>query len=183
MTTHQHHISPAGLDLIKQYEACKLTAYLCPANIVTIGYGHVLLPKYDAVCFRGFSEGMLSRLIADCEKRRRITKEATQVLYITQVQADALLNGDVRQTVNFLNSVTQVELSQNQFDALCSLIFNVGQGNYAGSTLKKLLNTGDFNGAAAQFERWVSATVSGKKQKLPGLITRRAAERALFETL
>ena len=64
-----------------------------------------------------------------------------------------------------------------------SFIFNIGQGNYAGSTLRKKLDAGDYAGAAAEMDKWVYDTVNGKKQKVNGLIKRRADERALFESL
>ncbi len=68
-------------------------------------------------------------------------------------------------------------LTQGQWDALSSFVYNLGPGALEKSTLLRLLNAGDYSGAAAQFDRWVYA--SGKK--LSGLVKRRAAERALFE--
>jgi lysozyme len=71
-----------------------------------------------------------------------------------------------------------VPLTQNQFDALVDFTFNVGQGNLASSTLLRELNAGNTAGAAAQFLVWVYA----KGVELPGLVTRRQAEAALFQT-
>jgi lysozyme len=182
MQPNQLTISPRGIELITRsgHDDCRLAAYVCPAGKVTIGYGHVLLPKFDCQLFRT-DAARLGRLIADCLAAGRITQEAATVLRINMAQAMELLARDTKQTALFLNSVTRVPLNQNQFDALCSLIFNIGQGNYAESTLRKKLHDKDYAGAAAEFERWVMGTVGGKKQRLPGLITRRAAERALFE--
>jgi lysozyme len=176
-------IGKAGLALINTSEALELTAYLCPANRLTIGWGHVLLPKFDAALFKNVSPEALSRIVKDCQTRRTVTREAKALLYINARQAEALLIKDAQQTALFINSLTPIELSLNQFNALCSLVFNIGQGNYAASTLRTKLKAGDFAGAAAEFDRWIYGTVDGKKVKLPGLITRRAAERALFETL
>ncbi|KQD16250.1 lysozyme [Acinetobacter baumannii] len=67
-------------------------------------------------------------------------------------------------------------LTQNQFDALVSLAYNIGSGAFKGSTLLKLLNKGDYKGAADQFLVWNKA--GGKVMK--GLVRRREAERALF---
>ena len=67
-------------------------------------------------------------------------------------------------------------MTQNQFDALVSLVFNIGGANFASSTLVKKFNAGDIQGAADQFPRWKNA--SGKEMK--GLVRRRAAERELF---
>lgn len=175
-------ISQNGLELIKKYESLRLNAYLCPANKLTIGYGHVILPKYDYVLFKHMSYDQLSRITDDCQRHRRLSKEAKQLLFITPIQADALLNGDTRQLVHYLDSVTPVPLTQNQFDALCSLIFNIGQGNYARSTLRRLLHDDDYTGAAAEFDRWTYGSVNGIKTKLSGLVKRRSEERQLFES-
>ena len=75
-----------------------------------------------------------------------------------------------------VNSRVTVPLSQPQFDALVSLVFNIGGGAFRKSTLLQKLNAGDYAGAADEFPRWVKA----KGRILSGLITRRAAERALF---
>lgn len=170
----------AGLNLIKSHEGVRLTAYLCPANRLTIGYGHVLLPKWDFGLFHHISATELARMVTECETRSRVTQEAQVVLRIRQDQADELLAKDVQQTAHFLNSVLP-PLNQNQFDALVSFVFNVGQGNFATSTLRKKLGFGDMAAAANEFPRWVYGRVKGKKTKLNGLVTRRAAEKSLFE--
>jgi lysozyme len=173
--------SDTGINLIKTHEGVRLTAYLCPANRLTIGYGHVLLPKWDYGLFRRISAAELARLVAECQARRVVTHEAQVVLKIRQDQADALLAKDVQQISHFLNSVLP-PLNQHQFDALVSFVFNIGQGQFATSTLRKKLQFGDMAGAAKEFDRWVKATdKQGEKVTLPGLVTRRAAERALFE--
>ena len=68
-----------------------------------------------------------------------------------------------------------MQLNQNQFDALVSLVFNIGTGAFARSTLLKRLNVGDYNGAAEAFLMWRNA--GGK----PILLNRRKREKALFE--
>ncbi|WFN60113.1 MULTISPECIES: glycoside hydrolase family protein [unclassified Synechococcus] len=70
----------------------------------------------------------------------------------------------------------KVPLAQCQYDALSSFIFNVGPGAFANSTLLKLLNLGDYHGAADQFLRWNK----GGGRVLAGLVRRRAEERAMF---
>ncbi|RPI74763.1 MAG: lysozyme, partial [Desulfobacteraceae bacterium] len=67
-------------------------------------------------------------------------------------------------------------LSQNQFDSLVSLVYNIGAGAFERSTLLRLLNQGDYTGAANQFCLWNKA--GGKI--LPGLIKRRCEETLLF---
>lgn len=68
-------------------------------------------------------------------------------------------------------------VSQGQFDALVSFAYNVGLGNLQRSTLLRKLNAGDDAGAGKEFAKWTKA----KGVELPGLVRRRAAERALFE--
>lgn len=76
-----------------------------------------------------------------------------------------------------LGAVT-VPLNQNQFDALVSFTENEGATAFEESTLLRLLNAGDYAGAAAQFSRWIYQ----RGQILPGLVTRRNQEAALFNT-
>jgi lysozyme len=71
-------------------------------------------------------------------------------------------------------------LNQNQFDALCDFVFNVKVDEFLRSTLREFLKEGDYRSAALEFPRWVYAEVNGEWVKLPGLVTRRAKEQALF---
>ncbi|MDR2366135.1 MAG: lysozyme [Zoogloeaceae bacterium] len=87
------------------------------------------------------------------------------------------LREDYRPVGAALERLVQVPVTENQALALADLVFNIGEGAFAKSTLLKKLNAGDYEGAAAEFDRWVYA--NGKK--LPGLVKRRAAERKLFE--
>lgn len=96
---------------------------------------------------------------------------------ITEDQADALLRKDVKVAENAISGWVTVALTQAQFDALCSFIFNVGVRAFKGSTLLRLLNEGDYKSAAYQFTRWNKA----KGKVLAGLTRRRAEERTLFE--
>lgn len=95
---------------------------------------------------------------------------------ITRAQAEQLLRADVAIAEEAVNRLVKTPLIDNQFDALVSLTFNIGTGAFGASTLLRLLNAGDLAGAAAQFDRWVN----GDKGPLPGLVARRAEERALF---
>lgn len=95
---------------------------------------------------------------------------------ITEAQAISLLCQDVAESERAVNHYVHGPLTQNQFDALVSFVFNLGVGNFRTSTLLKKLNAGDNDGAAQEFGRWIHA--GGKA--LPGLVRRRAAERALF---
>ncbi|MFK7888037.1 MAG: LysM peptidoglycan-binding domain-containing protein [Gammaproteobacteria bacterium] len=95
---------------------------------------------------------------------------------ITQAQADSFLRQDVQWAENAVRDNVDVPLTQNQFDALVSFTFNVGAGAFAGSTLLRNLNAGDYAGAQEQFGRWVNAD----GQRLEGLVRRRGDEAALF---
>ncbi len=175
-------VSDAGLALIRRHEGLRLSAYLCPANKLTIGYGHVLLPAWDFVLFGAMSWQTLQRIVDDCQSRRGLTEEARLRLRITRDEAETLLSQDVAKDSTFLNSVMQgFGLNQHQFDALASFVFNVGHASFARSTLRRKLKAGNFAAAARQFDRWVYTTQHGKKIKLPGLVKRRREERMLFE--
>lgn len=105
------------------------------------------------------------------------TRGVTRSMTITAAQAEQMLQVDLRQVEGAVSRLVTVPLTQGQFDALVSFAYNVGEGNLAGSTLLRKLNAGDARGAAEQFGKWVYAA----KKILPGLVKRRAAERALFE--
>jgi lysozyme len=96
----------------------------------------------------------------------------------TQAQAAAWLLADVQWAVSVVQKAVTVALTQNQFDALVDFVFNAGSGNFQSSTMLKLLNAGDYAGAALQFPRWNQAG----GQPVAGLTRRRAAEQALFNT-
>lgn len=97
---------------------------------------------------------------------------------ITGQQADAFLREDLQVAELTVNTNVEVKLSQGQFDALVSFVFNLGVGNFVKSTLLKKLNAGDYFGAAGEFGKWVNAGGT----TLKGLIKRRAAEREMFTT-
>ena len=91
-------------------------------------------------------------------------------------QAAAWLQSDVRGTVRTLADMIEVPVTQGQFDACVSLAYNIGVSAFRGSTLLRLLNASEYQAASDEFPRW--NRTDGKV--LPGLINRRAAERALF---
>ena len=95
---------------------------------------------------------------------------------ITEVQGRDILRRDLATAEGDVTGAVKVPLTQNQFDALVSFVFNVGGSNFRKSTLLKKLNARDFAGAAQQFAVWNKS----KGQVLAGLSKRRAAEAALF---
>lgn len=95
---------------------------------------------------------------------------------ITQTQADILLDRDVTWTAIAIHGCVTVPLTQNQFDALTSFVFNVGSGAFKSSHLRELLNDGQYDAAASQFLVWDH--IDNKVSE--GLLRRRQAEHDLF---
>lgn len=96
---------------------------------------------------------------------------------ITQDEAEALLIADIQRICEpCIEAYVDTDLTQGQYDALTSFIFNLGCKAFRGSTLREFLNAGDYHGAAQQFDRWTHAG----GVVLSGLVTRRAKEAAMF---
>ena len=95
---------------------------------------------------------------------------------ITEETADIMLENDLAECYDCVESFVDVDLTDGQYAALCSFIFNLGCGAFKNSTLLRLLNQGNYDGARKQFPRWVHA--GGKV--LEGLVKRRAAEAQMF---
>jgi lysozyme len=153
-----------GLKLIEAFETCKTSAYICPAGVPTIGIGHT-------------SAAGGSFTLTDNRKTTKV--ELGQK--ITVAEARRLFEHDIsafeRRVVNLVSGIT---LQPHEFDAVVSLAYNIGVGNFSGSTLLKLLRRGDKAAAADAFRAWNKATVKGKKVVLKGLVRRREAERWMF---
>jgi len=142
-------VSKAGLALIKQFEGLSLAAYPDPAtggDPWTIGYG---------ATGPGISKGVVW----------------------TQAQADSRLADDVSRFADGVSAmIGNAPTTQGQFDAMVSLAYNVGLGNFRESTLRRLHNEGNTAEAAAQFIRWNKA--NGKV--MAGLTRRREAEAKMY---
>jgi lysozyme len=95
---------------------------------------------------------------------------------ITLQQAEDFLSEDLYDTELAINRLVFVDISQNQYDALVCLVFNIGISAFSKSTLLRKLNQGDFVGAADQFDVWVFD--NGKR--VLGLERRRKIEKTLF---
>jgi len=105
------------------------------------------------------------------------TRTAKPGMTITAEEAEALLRQDLADAEKAVTRLVKVPLSDNQYSALVSFVFNLGSGNFSMSTLLRKINAGDMAGAAKEFKRWNRA---GKKV-LAGLVKRRDAEAALFQ--
>jgi lysozyme len=90
----------------------------------------------------------------------------------TEEQADEWLRADIIDAENAVNDLVKVPIKQSMFNVLVSFVFNLGRGNFASSTLLRLLNKGFLETVPAQLLRWIYA--SGKKDR--GLIARRKDE-------
>lgn len=108
------------------------------------------------------------------------TKHAVPGMTITEKQAEDWLRVDIQWAEDAVNKLSTVPLNRNMFDALVSLVFNIGVGAYENSTLLKRLNEGLYKDAAEQILVWNKITVKGKKEVSKGLDNRRKAEHAQF---
>ncbi len=141
-------ISEQGITLIRQFEGFSATPYLCPAGKLTIGYGHVVRPN-----------------------------EQFPASGISEEEAEIILKQDVNYSQAMVNHCVLTSLTQHQFDALVSLVYNIGVKAFVNSTLLQYLNEGNTQAAADEFGHWVYSN----GEELAGLVTRRAAESKFFK--
>lgn len=145
-------INQASLEIIKQFEGCKLTAYKCPAGVWTIGYGTT------AAAAVGIDP-----------------REGTT---ITQGGAEKYLKLAIEKFAAAIKPTITQPINENEFGAFVSLAYNIGSGAFKKSSALRHFNAGDKAKAADAILMWNKA--GGKV--LSGLVRRRAAERALFLT-
>lgn len=143
-------LSPKGVDLIKGFEGFETKAYLDSANIWTIGHGTIIYPN---------------------------GKKVAKGDVCTAAQAVEYMKHDLRGFEATVNAKVKVPINQNQYDALVSLTYNIGQSAFSNSTLLRKLNEKDYAGASEQFLVWKKA--GGEVVK--GLLNRRIKERAVFD--
>lgn len=138
-----------GIQLITSYEGLRLEAYPDPAT-----GGEPWTIGY------GHTEGVQPGDV------------------ISKPQAIAFLHDDLRESYEPAVLELCPVTTQNQFDALVSFTYNVGEGNLEYSTLRQKHNAGDYAGAQAEFARWVYAN----GEQMQGLVNRRDAEAELYGT-
>lgn len=141
-----------GIDLIKEFEGLRLTAYYDGGGVLTIGYGHTNN--------------------SDSGKTYPVYPGQT----ITAAKAEEILKADLASFEKVVNDSVTYSINRNQFDALVSFTFNVGKTAFRNSDLLRYLNNGQIGLAASQFDLWVK----DNGVVVPGLVRRRAAEKALF---
>ena len=104
------------------------------------------------------------------------TKDVEEGDTWSQSHAEHMLEVELHEYESYINDFVTAPLSQNQFDAMVSWVYNLGSANLKASTMLKVLNAGDYEDVPAQIKRWNKA--GGKV--LEGLIRRREAESLLF---
>lgn len=144
------NISILGLQLVRKWEGFKPKMYLDSVSKPTIGIGTLI----------------------DTDSEKYLL-----TAIITESMAYELLKKDMNKFEDIIDNNVKVKLNQNQFDALCCFVYNVGGGNFKSSTLLKKLNLGDYAGASNQLLVWNKA--GGKV--LSGLTSRRKDEKLLFD--
>jgi lysozyme len=151
----------ALIKMLKHHEGVRYRPYRCPARLWSAGVGRLIDPSHLKVPY---------------ERRLELPIPEGWDRTLTEAEVDALLQEDLQRFLpGVLRLCTVVPLS-NRHLALASFAFNVGLGNLQNSTLRMKHNREDYEGAANEFKKW---TLAGGKE-LPGLVTRRNDERALY---
>ncbi len=151
----QRQVSAKGINLIKKFEGNELSVYKDVAGLDTVGVGHLLTDEDKAT--GAFDNGR-----------------------ITQEQSDALLLQDLDATQRQVRGCLSQNVTQEQYDALVSMAFNIGGGAFCESTLVKKLNAGEYVEAPNEMMRWTKARINGTLTPVQGLVNRRVAEATLF---
>ena len=149
------NISQAGIDLIIGSEGFRADSYQDQKNIWTIGYGTTHIGGVPV------TEGMVC----------------------TPAQAVQWLLADLQYFECQIQDILNVPVTQNQFDALCSLVYNIGPENFRTSSVAKMINQSNYKTAQARFLLWNKIKVKGKYVVDLGLTRRRVREAALFGPL
>lgn len=164
-------------DFIGPHEGCFLCAYPDPASalglalgrkgIERIGRGGQIPPQHSHLKGDPWTIGL-----GQTGPSIRFGVKWTE-----QQARDALMT-ECRQRWSAIKRLVTAPLAIPQAVALISFVYNLGESAFAGSTLRRKINAGDYSGAAGEFDKWVNA----QGVRMAGLVTRRAAERALFES-
>ena len=154
-------VGQSGKNLFKEWEGLVTHEYLDSGGAPTIGIGH-LLTRSERTSGKIVIRGQA------LDYRNELTEQ----------QCWDLLDQDLDGTERTVNEAVTVPLNQNQFDALVSFTFNVGDGAFRGSTLLRLLNQGQYAQVPTQLRRWIR----DNGHIVQGLINRREKEITLWST-
>ena len=164
-------VSEKALRMIKHHEGVRNRPYLCPAGLWTVGVGHVLYPEQAALPYARTVENAGKML------RKEFALRPEDARVWTNTEVDDLLAKDLARFERGVARYCPNALdSQGRFDSLVSFSFNVGLGNLQRSGLRMKNNRGEFEEAAEEFMKWTK----GGGRVLPGLVSRRKDERALY---
>ena len=108
------------------------------------------------------------------------TSGVTEGMIVTEEQGEELFQKEIAKHEATVARLVPVDLTQYEFAAMVSLSFNIGAAGFERSSVLRRLNNGNRAGAAKAFEMWTKANVKGRKIDLPGLVSRRKREAALF---
>lgn len=158
--------------IIVGHEGERLTVYPDSGGKWTVGKGHLILST-DRVLRGGLAVPLFPFGPRDAQGKP--TGERT----ITQEESNAFFENDTALARNAVSQRVKVPLTDNMRAALVSLVFNIGTGAFATSTLLRKLNAGDKAGAADQFLAWRWVTLPDGSRE-PQLLSRRQSERQLF---
>ena len=140
----------AGVDMVVRFEGYSSSPYRCAAGVWTIGFGTTRYP-----CGRRVKGGDVN---------------------CTREQAEQWLHHELEKAERVVVRYCKPYLNENQRAALASFVYNLGSGAFRASTLRRKINTGDFDDVPYQMSRWNKA--GGRV--LRGLTRRRAAEVQLW---
>ena len=132
-------------ELIKKYEGYSAKAYKCPADVWTIGYGTTILPNGDKV---------------------------QELDIVNEEQAEKLLDYHIHKECYF---IFEMDLTDNQKQAVISLVYNIGKSAFLRSSLYKAILNKDYKAIIHNWD-WIS----GGGKVLKGLVKRRTEELSLF---
>lgn len=164
-------MSDKGIAMIKHYEGVRQKPYRDVVALWTVGVGHLMYPEQAALPNKNNAKPEYQ---GKFREDFAIKFEDFRVFPMEEV--DGILRNDLVRFELGVERLCPVELTQGEFDALCSFAFNVGLGALQRSTLRAKINRGDKTGAANEFLKYVYA--GGKVYK--GLENRRKDERAVF---
>jgi lysozyme len=139
-----------GIDLIQLNEGLSLKAYLDTGGVWTIGWGNTSING----------------------------KPVTKGMTCTREEADEEFLKDTQDSQKAVNRLVKVPLTQGQYNALVDFVFNLGVDQFSKSTILKLLNNRDYDGACSQFMRWIYD--NGKV--VDGLKLRRQRAQEMFKS-
>jgi len=154
-------VSDKCISMIRHHEGVRYRAYRCPAKLWTIGVGHVLYP-------------LQGRLPLDQRQDFQLQESDNRIFSSEEV--DGILKSDLARFERGVAIQCHVELTQGQFDSLCSFAFNCGLGTLQRSTLRQKLLRGETEDAAQELLKYCM----GGGKILKGLQNRRIDERAMF---